>query len=149
MTRKPIIITEFDLERLRQLVQDAQFGAYRNSPYLQELRMEIEGARVVTPQEIPADVITMNSTVVLADLESGEEETYTLVFPEDADLDACKVSILAPIGTGMLGYGVGDVIDWEVPAGTRRLRVERIVYQPESRGDCDEIGAQARYACSL
>lgn len=135
MTRKAIIITEFDRERLHKLVLDAQFGEYRNSPYLGELKTEIENAQVVTPQEIPADVITMNSTVVLVDLESGEEETYTLVFPEDADIMEAKISILAPVVTAMLGYAIGDVIDWPIPAGRRKLRVERIIYQPEASGD--------------
>ncbi len=135
MNRKKITITEFDLERLRQLVQEAQFGAYRNSPYLDELKLEIENAQVVSPHEIPANVVTMNSTVVLVDLESGEEETYTLVFPADADIATSKISILAPVGTAMLGYTIGDVIDWPIPAGRRKLRVERIIYQPEASGD--------------
>lgn len=137
MSRKTILLTEFDLERLVKVINEAQLGAYRNSDYLRELKFELEHAELVAPRKVPADVITMNTTVTLADLESGEEETYTLVFPEDADLDAGKVSILAPIGTAMLGYRVGDVIDWPVPAGTRSLRVERIVYQPEAEGDWD------------
>ena len=79
----------------------------------------------------------MNSTVVLTDLDTREEETYTLVYPENADTAQGKVSILAPIGTAMLGYRVGDVFEWEVPAGKRRLKVEKIVYQPEASGDYD------------
>ena len=67
----------------------------------------------------------------------GEEETYTLVYPENMDMSQGKVSILAPIGTAMLGYRVGDVFEWEVPAGNRRLKVEKLLYQPEDSGDFD------------
>lgn len=87
------------------------------------------------PQEIPPDVITMNSKVCLEDTESKEEETYTLVFPEDADVQQGKISVLAPIGTAMLGYQVGDIFEWEVPAGMRKLRVKSILFQPEASGN--------------
>ncbi|KAB2835548.1 MAG: transcription elongation factor GreAB, partial [Candidatus Brocadia sp.] len=73
--------------------------------------------------------------VVLQDLETGEEETYTLVFPENADIARGKISILAPIGTAMLGYEAGDAFEWKVPAGKRRLKVKQILYQPEAAGD--------------
>jgi regulator of nucleoside diphosphate kinase len=137
MSGKPIRITEFDLERLRKLLQDAQYTEYRDSEYLERLQLEIDRAEVVAPEDIPSDVITMNSTVSLLDLDTGEEEIYTLVFPEDADLEQGKISVLAPIGTAMLGYEVGDVFEWEVPAGKRKLRVKKILYQPEASGDYD------------
>jgi regulator of nucleoside diphosphate kinase len=135
MSGKPIRITELDLERLKKLLQDAQYTDYRKSEYLKRLQMEIERAEVVKPQDIPDDVITMNSTVSLLDLDTGEEEIYTLVFPENADLKQGKISVFAPIGTAMLGYEVGDVFEWEVPAGKRNLRVMKILYQPEASGD--------------
>lgn len=135
MSGKPIHITQFDLERLRKLLLDAQSTNYRKSEYLERLQMEINRAEVVPPKDIPSDVVTMNSTVCVEDLDTKEEEIYTLVFPENADLSQGKVSILAPIGTAMLGYEVGDSFEWEVPAGKRRLRVKRILYQPEASGD--------------
>jgi regulator of nucleoside diphosphate kinase len=98
---------------------------------------ELNRASVVPSREIPSSVITMNSRVTLLDLDTQEEETYTLVFPEDLEKTEGSVSVLAPIGTAMLGYKVGDVFEWEVPAGKRRLRVERIDYQPEASGDFD------------
>jgi regulator of nucleoside diphosphate kinase len=137
MSGKPIRITAFDLERLRKLLQDAQYTSYRKSEYLERLQVEIDRAEVVMPQDIPHDVITMNSTVCLLDLDTGEEEIYTLVFPENADLKQGKISIFAPIGTAMLGYEVGDVFEWEVPAGKRNLKVKKILYQPEASGDYD------------
>jgi len=135
MSSKPIYITEFDLQRLQKLIQESQYTNYRKSSYLDTLKKELDRAKIVAPAMIPPNVITMNSRVVLKDIESGEEETYTLVFPEDADIEKNKVSVLAPIGTGMIGYEVGDVFDWPVPSGFRNLKVMKIIYQPESSGD--------------
>ncbi|MCG3139300.1 MAG: Regulator of nucleoside diphosphate kinase [Anaerolineae bacterium] len=137
MENKPIYITAFDLERLQKLISEAQFTEYRKSEYLKILETEIARATVVAPQDIPNDVITMNSVVQLQDIDTKEEEVYTLVFPENADLAKGKISIFAPIGTAMLGYRVGDLFEWKVPAGTRRLRVKKILYQPEGSGDFD------------
>ena len=135
MSDKNIHITELDRQRLIDLILDAQSGEYRGSIYLEKLRGELARAQIVLPQEIPGDVITMNSKVALLDLDAKEEEVYTLVYPENANSSEGRVSILAPIGTAMLGYRVGDVFEWDVPAGKRRLRVEKILYQPEAAGD--------------
>ncbi len=135
MSGKPIHITEFDFERLKELLQDLQATDYRKSDYLERLQLEIDRAEIVQPEDIPSDVVTMNSTVCIEDIDTEEEEIYTLVFPEDADLSQGKISILAPIGTAMLGYEVGDSFEWEVPGGIRKLRVKRILYQPEASGD--------------
>ena len=137
MNAKNIVITELDRQRLIDLILDAQSKGYHGSIYLEKLRGELDRAQIVLPQEIPADVITMNSQVVLLDLDTREEETYTLVYPENADPSEGRVSILAPIGTAMLGYRVGDVFEWEVPAGKRRLKVEKVLFQPESAGNFD------------
>lgn len=137
MSERTIQITELDRKRLLDLIREAQSGEYRKSVYIEKLRGELERAQVVSSQEIPGDVITMNSTVTLTDLDINEEETYTLVYPEHADSAQSKISILAPIGTAMLGYRVGDVFEWDVPAGKRRLKVTKIHYQPEASGNFD------------
>jgi len=135
MSKKTIQITEFDFRRLQDLLDEASADNFRGRDYLASLRAELASAQVVPPREVSGAVVTMNSTVVLLDLETGKEETYTLVFPEDADIERGKISILAPIGTAILGYGVGDSFEWRVPAGTRRLQVKKILYQPEAAGD--------------
>jgi regulator of nucleoside diphosphate kinase len=76
----------------------------------------------------------MNSAVIVKDLDSGKEFTYTLVYPEFANSSENKISILAPIGTALLGYKVGDIIEWEVPAGKRKLKVKKILSQPKLAG---------------
>jgi regulator of nucleoside diphosphate kinase len=135
MSGKPIRVTVFDLERLKKLLADAQRTSHRKSVYLTKLQAELDRAKVVKPDKVPSDVVTMNSRVCLIDLDTGKEEIYTLVFPEDADAGQGKLSVLAPIGTAMLGYEVGDVFEWEVPAGKRKWKVKRILYQPEAAGD--------------
>ena len=102
---------------------------------LDSLQKEVMRARIVKPEQISRDVITMNSKVRLRDLDSGEAIKCTLVYPEDADITQNRISILAPVGTGILGYSVGDVVEWKVPAGIRRLKVEKILYQPEASAD--------------
>jgi regulator of nucleoside diphosphate kinase len=135
MDRPSIFITTKDAEKLRELIRDAYHTDYRGSDYLKKLAGEIEKASVMQPDQIPADVITLNSTARIVDQETHEEMVYTLVFPEDADPSQGKISILAPIGTAMLGYKTGDVFEWDTPGGKRTIRVEEILYQPESAGD--------------
>jgi regulator of nucleoside diphosphate kinase len=135
MSNKPIHITQFDLHRLQQLLEDASRTNFRGREDLAGLQAELARAEIVAPETVSHNVITMNSTVVLLDLETGDEETYTLVFPETADIAAGKISVLAPVGTAMLGYEVGDTFEWVVPAGKRRLQIKEILYQPEAAGD--------------
>jgi regulator of nucleoside diphosphate kinase len=132
--QRAIYATKIDYDRLSELVR-AGTGSGKDQPHLRELRQELERATVIDPQEIPADVVTMNSKVLLRDLETGDEVSYTLVYPPDANLDEDKISVLAPIGTAILGYRAGATVTWNVPAGVRRLHIERILYQPEAAGD--------------
>jgi regulator of nucleoside diphosphate kinase len=134
MERK-IYITEFDKIRLEALIDEAEeFGGHGRKD-LEALTEELAHAEVVSSEEIPPDVVTMNSKVVLRDVDTSEEMTFTLVFPEDADVDTGSISILAPVGTAILGYRKGDVIEWPVPSGMRRITIEEILYQPEAAGD--------------
>jgi regulator of nucleoside diphosphate kinase len=130
-----IYVTKIDRERLGKLIEIARKrDGDANREYLNRLEEELERAETVEPQEVSPDVITMRSKVRLKDLRTGEEVVYSLVFPTEADFSAGKISVLAPVGTAMLGYRRGDVIEWVVPSGLRRLRVEEVLYQPESAG---------------
>lgn len=132
---RQIYLTEFDVKRLRDLIRDAVQSEYRGSEYIEKLKEEIERGKIVPPAQIPADVITMNTRAQLVDMETGEEMELTLVFPQDANVLEDRISVLAPIGCAMLGYQTGDIIEWDVPDGVRRLKVKAIKYQPESSGD--------------
>ncbi|MDD5245598.1 MAG: GreA/GreB family elongation factor, partial [Syntrophorhabdaceae bacterium] len=89
------------------------------------------------PKNIPDNVVTMNSIVRIKDLDTGEEKTFTLVFPGKTNITEKAISILAPIGTALIGYGEGDIIEWKVPAGTKRFQVMEVIYQPERLGNYD------------
>ncbi len=131
--RDYIYITDADSERLRRLIAGLRDSNGAKHEHLEVLEQELDRAEVVAPDAIPPDVVTMNSEVRLEDLDSGEVQRYRLVFPNQFRSDN-SVSVLAPIGTAMLGYRVGDVIEWRVPKGMRRLKVLEVVYQPEAAG---------------
>jgi regulator of nucleoside diphosphate kinase len=135
MNEHTIYITATDAEKLRDLIWKSQSTEYRRSPYLQLLERELGRANIVDAHVIPRDVITMNSQASLIDADTGEEMLYTLVFPEDADPIHDKISVLAPIGTAMLGYRVGDIFEWDTPGGKRKIRVQKVLFQPEASGN--------------
>lgn len=135
--KRKIYLTELDMGRLKPLLALPDRLDQRDRRHLDELAKELRRGEVVAPEEIPPNVITMNSKVRLRDLDSGEEAVYSLVYPPDADIRQNRISILAPIGTALIGYAVGDVIEWKVPGGVARLKVEEILYQPEAAGRWD------------
>lgn len=135
MKPKIIHITDYDLQRLQTLL--GKMANVEGEEYLQKLQVELARAQVVQPKDIPPDVITMNSQVRLVDMDNGDEMIYTLVFPGDADVAQGRISILAPIGTAMIGYRVGDVFEWQIPDGVIRLKVKEILFQPEASGNYD------------
>ncbi|MDY0110855.1 MAG: nucleoside diphosphate kinase regulator [Candidatus Krumholzibacteria bacterium] len=132
---RQIYITESDKRRLAKLVNGSMGQADPDRKDIEALAAELARANVVSSQDIPPDVVTMNSRVVLHDLDTAEEMTYILAFPQEADIDRGAISVLAPIGTAILGYAKGDVITWTVPSGIRRISIEDILYQPEAAGD--------------
>ena len=132
---RQIVMTQFDKERLDELLAVADAFRGRDREDVLDLQAEMARAEIVASEKIPGDVETMNSQVVLRDLDTSAQLTYTLVFPRDADIGAGKISVLAPIGTAILGYRAEDMIEWSVPSGTRRIQIERILYQPEAAGD--------------
>ncbi len=134
MRTSDIYITHYDMERLRELIE--VYGG-NDTPYLDRLEEELNRARVVDPRDIPGDVVTMNSVVRIKDLDTGEEKSFALVFPNKTATGEKTVSILAPVGTALIGCREGDTIEWNVPAGTKRIQVTEIIYQPERIGNYD------------
>jgi len=130
-----IHITKFDMDRLNELIDGLRLSPKANQANLDLLEKELYRGVLVDPQDIPHDVITMNSKVSITDTDSGEKMTYTLVFPSAANIAENKLSVLAPLGMALLGYRKGDAIEWPVPSGVRKLKVDEIIYQPEAAGD--------------
>ena len=135
MSKKLIYITDNDIKRLRELIEKVKTLDHEDKKYLKELRDELNKGEVVSSKDIPPNIITMNSKVRLRNMTTPKEMVCCLVFPEDSNADQGKISIFAPIGTALLGYKVGDIIEWKVPAGLMKLKVEEILYQPEAAGD--------------
>jgi regulator of nucleoside diphosphate kinase len=127
-----IVVTDADRRHLELLLASEFAKAIGPRVHLDELSQELANARIVAPEEVPEDVVTMNSRVVVHDVDTEEDEMYTLVYPGDADIASGRLSILAPIGTAILGQRVNDVVKWRVPGGMRRLRIAAVLYQPEA-----------------
>ena len=109
----------------------------RVNPEIDALLAELDRSTIVAPEDIPPDVVTMNSVVRIRDLDTGEERSFALVFPNKTAMGEKAISVLAPIGTALIGCREGDNLNWEVPAGTRRIQITQIVYQPERIGNYD------------
>lgn len=123
MSKPKLIISLTDRDQLQTLINSARLDSRVPQAILNSLEGELARAEVVSAWEVPADVVTMNSLVTFVDLTTNEEESYTIVYPRDADLLNDKISIFAPVATALLGYRVGDVVEWAVPAGNRRLKI--------------------------
>lgn len=126
MRERPIIVSERDARQLRALLRYRSEALLRDQTHLSELKAELERAIVLRPEEIHGDVITMQSHVQVRDLANGERSHYQLVFPFEADVSARKISVLAPLGTALLGFREGDEVEWLMPGGNRSLHIERV-----------------------
>lgn len=130
----PILISDADLPRLYQCITNAEGG--RQEAAAEKLDAEIARARVLPAAEMPADVVTMGSRVTFRDEHTGVDRVVTLVFPVEADAAAGRISVLAPIGSALLGLRAGQNIEWGLPHGrTARIRVIAVEEQAARAGE--------------
>jgi regulator of nucleoside diphosphate kinase len=129
MNSNRIVVSAGDLERLRRLIGASRRFSGRDAEHIDALEHEIDRA-VVKHGKMPDKVITLGSSVRMKDLDSGRELFYQIVLPKHANADEGRISVLAPIGTALLGYKVGSVVEWKVPSGLRRFKV--IAVQPQT-----------------
>ena len=134
MARKPqLILSSLDLDRIEALLAAIPSSAFAGKA---ELQAELDRADVLPPEQMPPNVVTMNSTVQFSIVETGKELRLTLVYPRDLDGSADKVSIFAPVGSALLGLSVGDELAWPGPGGkATTVRVTEVIYQPERAGE--------------
>lgn len=132
MKKRKIFVTESDRIKLKKLFLTTIGFRRKDLKTVKDLLEELERAEVITDEKINENIITMNSTVLIKDLDLDKEFVYTIVYPEHADNEFNRISILAPIGTALLGYKAGDTVEWEVPSGKRKLKIKKILFQPES-----------------
>jgi regulator of nucleoside diphosphate kinase len=134
MTARPnIVISSVDADRLERLLESLPGEDF---PGKRELEDELARADVVDPKDVPPSVVTMNSTVRFRVESSSEEFTSTLVYPKGMDGSSDRISILAPVGSALLGLSQGDEIEWPKPGGgVLRVRIDEVIYQPERAGE--------------
>jgi regulator of nucleoside diphosphate kinase len=121
-----ILISTTDRERLCQLMNSARLDPRISAASIAALESELARAEIVEPDELPIDVVTMGSTIWFRDLETEEVEQYMLVLPSEANVMRDQISVLAPIGTALLGYRLGDIVKWRVPSGKRRMEIVKV-----------------------
>ncbi len=129
-----IIITELDKERLERVLAEAAAQTVQPDEHLEAFRREFKLATVVPSEDVPADVVTMNSTVDMYDMEFDVTDTYTIVYPINADIFSNRLSILNPMGMAVLGRRQGEIAQWQNTNGEHQLKLMKLVFQPEREG---------------
>lgn len=132
MKSRSIMVTDDDIDTLSRLVRALRYSLFRDQLQLESLEQTLESAEVTSRERIPGDVIRMNSSIRVLDLDTRKKELYTLVFPDNSDISTGRISVLAPVGIVLLGRRQGDVIETRVPGGARRLRVEWVSQRPQT-----------------
>ncbi len=130
-----IIINRLDYVRIKKSIDDAKQFKSINAAEAEKLINELNAAEIVEPEAIPSNVVTMNSVVKLSFLNNNKQIQFQIVYPQQANIKENKISIFSPIATALIGYKTNDEIEWIVPSGLTRIRIDEIVYQPEASGD--------------
>ncbi len=135
MQQQTIRVTDFDSRHLEGLIEGSRPRDLRDARSIELLEQHLGDAEVLPARHISPDVVTMNSEVRVRDLDAHETITFRVVFPHASNAAAAgRISVLAPLGMAVLGRKVGEHVTWHTPGGLRRLRVERVLYQPEREG---------------
>jgi len=131
---KKLIVNRLDYARIKKSISDArQFNSISKAD-ADKLISELDSASIVEPESVPSDVVTMNSVVKLSFLNNDKQVQFQIVYPDQANFKENKISIFSPIATALIGYRVKDEIEWIVPSGITRMRIDEIIYQPEAAG---------------
>lgn len=136
LTHEAIVLTRNDYTRLKQLQAELSRQTAGMQAGLETLEEILDFARVVQPDQVPANIVTMNSRVMFEDVRTGDKGTVTIVYPSDADVSTRRISILSPVGAALIGESQGAEVELPVPHGqTRRIRIVDVLYQPEAEGN--------------
>ncbi|HKP56874.1 MAG TPA: GreA/GreB family elongation factor [Polyangiales bacterium] len=130
-----IVVTHFDHHRLKGLVHVMRERSAVDPRSLDALELELERAQTMPAHVVPSDVITMNSTVMLQDIATGERSCVTLVFPDAPAPHGRQVPVLSSLGLALLGCRSGHIVELSGAGRPQKLRVEAVEYQPEARGN--------------
>lgn len=126
MENKEIFMVEDDINAIKKLTADNGSVYGSNRKYFEQLIKEVSRAKVIKKEQTPDGLVRLGSMVEIIDEQSAEKTVFKLVLPQEASPDDDKVSILAPIGTAVIGYRQNDVIEWKVPLGIRRIKLNKV-----------------------
>lgn len=132
-----LIINKNDYSRIHHCITTAKQNNSIKKEEAEKLVSELKNAKLVEPKEIPGDVVTMNSVVKIHFQNSKQQMEFTLVYPKDANVKERKISIFSAVACALIGYRVGDEIEWQLPSGMTKIVIDEIIYQPEAAGDLD------------
>ena len=134
MERSNIILSQLDFQRINRWINEEKTQKTINDFEIQRLLYELSQAEIKEPRKIPNNIVTMNSEVEISFLDSQKTVRLKIVYPDEANIKEGKISIFSPIANALLGHKEGDVIEWVVPAGGTKFKIEKIIYQPEAEG---------------
>ncbi|ROI10519.1 nucleoside diphosphate kinase regulator [Chryseobacterium sp. H3056] len=134
---KQVIITKQDYNRINRSLTEAKARNSIKKEEAEKLTAELKSAKIVDQAEIDKDVVTMNSIVKIHFQNNKTNMEFQLVYPADADLKQKKISIFSAVASALIGYKVGDEIDWLIPSGMTKIVIDEVIYQPEAAGDFD------------
>ncbi len=132
-----IIINSLDNSRIRERIVQLRRSGAPVPAEVSALLKELESAKLMEPEQIPPGVVTMHSKVLLRYLDSDRTMELELVYPEEADVKQKKISIFSPIATALIGFREGDQVEWQIPSGLAKLKIEKVLHQPEAAGAYD------------
>ena len=134
---KQVIITKQDYNKINRSITEAKARNSIKKEEAEKLLAELKSAKIVDQAEIDKDVVTMNSIVKIHFQNNKTNMEFQLVYPADADLKQKKISIFSAVASALIGYRVGDEIDWLIPSGMTKIVIDEVLYQPEAAGDFD------------
>lgn len=130
-----ITVTELDYLRLRGLIQKLHENNSMDNKYLYFLDLELQRALKIDSKLITPDFVTMNSITEITFLDTKKTMELRLVYPHNANFSKGLISVLSPLGCALLGYKAGDIVTFEAPKGEQKVRIEKVIYQPEANGE--------------
>lgn len=130
-----IVLSRLDYTRIQNYITNARQAGSINISEAKNLIGELNKAKVINPEEVPGDLVTMNSIVKITFMHSQKQLQFQIVYPGQANLKENRISIFSPIATALIGYSVGSEIEWMVPTGATKIRIDEIIYQPEAAGE--------------
>jgi regulator of nucleoside diphosphate kinase len=123
----PVILTKSDYEILNSYVKNLHGMQVNEKENFSKLSGELKKAQVIDDASLPANIVRLGSTVVVKDLTTKRDLTVTIVLPQQADIKQKKVSVLAPIGTALIGFKKGQTVSWNVPSGKKDFKIMNVI----------------------